>query len=282
MTGTLSTGKTPHKQNSWLSYLHEAGPKPLFDGGVTSQPGLITYEYPPRVSLQTEGEAISAFKTEAAASRTEKIDIDALDKNLAAIPRSQSLKWERPSDFDEKTEDDELMMPPLHGEVPSISKRSRGSVLHRCLEDFTKTGKYDLSRIIREFPDLETADRDVKDSFISKTDAVLQSVLRQKKFEWIFKWQSESYSELPFLYRRGHSLISGKIDRIVIKEGKGFVIDYKSSLREDEGTLKTLIDHYRPQLNIYCEAVKEIFKLENVEGYLLFLDSNRLESTKKT
>src|SRR4030067_2432778 len=61
MTGTLSNGHTPYKQNSWLSYLNEAAPKPLFDREVKSQPGLITYAHPPGMSLRAEGEATSAF-----------------------------------------------------------------------------------------------------------------------------------------------------------------------------------------------------------------------------
>jgi ATP-dependent exoDNAse (exonuclease V) beta subunit len=70
--------------------------------------------------------------------------------------------------------------------------------------------------------------------------------------------------------------VSGIIDRVVVKDGKGIVIDYKSIVIDSNEILDDWKEHYRPQLAIYCEAVKEIFKLENVEGYLLFLDSNRL------
>jgi len=41
------------------------------------------------------------------------------------------------------------------------------------------------------------------------------------------------------------------------------------------------MDHYRPQIRIYCEAVKEMFRLDAVEGYLLFVDSERLALTVK-
>jgi ATP-dependent exoDNAse (exonuclease V) beta subunit len=140
-------------------------------------------------------------------------------------------------------------------------------------------GKYDLSKIIREFPDLESTDEKARNTFISEADSVLQSVLGQKKFVWIFERRTGSYAELPFLYNKGRSLISGKIDRVVVKEGKGLVIDYKAILIENEDALNAWKDHYRPQLTVYCEAVKEIFKLESVEGYILFLDSARLELT---
>ena len=67
------------------------------------------------------------------------------------------------------------------------------------------------------------------------------------------------------------------MDRVVIKDGTCFVIDYKSILIENDDALKAWKEHYKPQLGIYCEAAKEIFRLEKVEGYLLFLDSNRIE-----
>ncbi len=279
MTGTLSKGKTPYKQNSWLSYFHEAGPKPLFGADVQSQPGLITYAYPPRASGQAKGEILRSQNDGRKEFEADEIDIGTVIRNLSPIPRSESLEWKRATDFIEKNGEDELMKPPLHGEVAAISLLTRGSVLHRCLEDFTKTGKYDLSRIIREFPDLETTDREVKSAFMSEADSILQPVLGRKEFAWIFERRHESYSELPFLSKRGGSLISGIMDRVVIKDRKGFVIDYKAILIENEDALKVWKDHYRPQLKVYCEAVKEIFKLESVEGYLLFLDSARLELT---
>jgi ATP-dependent exoDNAse (exonuclease V) beta subunit len=57
------------------------------------------------------------------------------------------------------------------------------------------------------------------------------------------------------------------------------VIDYKSILIENAEALASWQNHYRPQIEIYCEAIKDIFQLERVEGHLLFLDSNRLELT---
>ncbi len=291
MTGALANGKTPYKQNSWLSYLHEAGPKPLFEKAVESENGFIRYSYPSS-SEETKNPLQSPFSKGGdiqsptvpkggQGGSEDKIDIDALVKNLTPIPRSESLEWKRATDFIEQSREEELLKPVLHGEGAPISLLTRGSMLHRCLEDFTTMGTYDLSRIIREFPDLETADAEAIKTFMNEADSILQSVLGQKEFAWIFEQRPESYSELPFLHKRGRSLISGIMDRVVIKDGKGFVIDYKAILIENEKALKAWKDHYRPQLNIYCEAVKEIFKLESVEGYLLFLDSARLELTAR-
>jgi ATP-dependent exoDNAse (exonuclease V) beta subunit len=302
MIGSLANGKTPHKQNSWLSYLHEAGPMPLFEKAVEAAPGLTVYSYPanawntkdgenpPRSPFSKGGDTQSShppfdkggqggiLSKEGKRGFEQEIDIDALIRNLSPVPRSDSLEWKRATDFIEKRTE-AVLIKPSQTEGEAVSLLSRGSVLHRCLEDFTKTGTYDLSPIIREFPDIQTAAKNVRDFFIRDVDSVLQSVLARKELAWIFERGPGAYSELPFLYKRGRSLISGIMDRVVIKDRKGFVIDYKAILIENESALTAWKDHYRPQLNIYCEAVKEIFKLEGVEGYLLFLDSARLDLT---
>jgi len=104
----------------------------------------------------------------------------------------------------------------------------------------------------------------------------LNAVLQNVEYQWIFARRPDAYSELPFLYKKESALVSGKIDRVVIKDGKGYVIDYKSIVIENNDVLASWLDHYRPQVRIYCEAVKNIFALQEVEGYLLFLDSNKL------
>jgi ATP-dependent exoDNAse (exonuclease V) beta subunit len=59
------------------------------------------------------------------------------------------------------------------------------------------------------------------------------------------------------------------------------VFDYKAIRVENDEALQSWMDHYRPQIRIYCEAVKEMFRLDAVEGYLLFVDSGRLAMTVK-
>ncbi len=150
-------------------------------------------------------------------------------------------------------------------------------MLHRCLETQVKTGSYDLARIITEFPDITGVD--IVRKFTNDVQAILGKVLTDREFAWVFEPSSGSYSELTFLYNRGTALVSGIIDRVVIRGNKGLVIDYKAILLDSDESLAAWKAHYRPQIQIYCEAVREMFKLQSVEGYLLFLDSARLELT---
>lgn len=271
MLGTLANSKTPVKQNSWLDYLHRAIDSP-WDPAQEEIPRIAEYAYP--AWQARDGSVSTPARPNAASADKEHGEIDArtvLD-NLAPLPRSETPEWKRATDF--IPQEPEALVPP--GQAAAVSPLVRGTVFHRCLELFTKTGDCDLDAVAGEHPGILALGCDTALHFKNDVRAVLKTVLNDPAHAWIFGPGDNAYSELPFLYHKGHALISGIIDRVVIKDGTGHVIDYKSILIEDNDALTTWQEHYRPQIAIYCEAVKEIFQLERVEGHLLFLDSNRL------
>jgi hypothetical protein len=210
-----------------------------------------------------------------------KIDVKTILDNISPLPRSETLEWKRATDLIEQTGGVaiELPLPAVAGRT--VSPLTRGNVLHRCLEDFTKTGTYDLDRIVGEHPEIPVLGGAIVGAFKEDVAAVLERVLNNAALAWIFAQGPGAYSELPFIHRKGHAVISGIIDRVVIQDRMGFVVDYKSILIENDEALGAWKEHYRPQIGVYCEAVKEIFKLVNVEGHLLFLDSCRLEAVTR-
>ncbi len=276
MIGSLAAGKTPAKQNSWLSFIHDTSPQPLFQNARETAPMIMAYGYPESPPATAPPPSPGSMQPLSAGRVDRAVDVSAVKQNLLPVPAALSLEWKRATDFIDRSGE----RGPEQFQGPdglSISPLSRGTVLHRCLEGFTTSGQYDLERIMRELPEIDRAERAEKEAFIAGAKAVLRSVTGNRDLAWIFERQPGAYSELPFLYKRGNDLVSGIIDRVVVKGNKGSVIDYKAILIENDGALASWKDHYRPQIRIYCEAVKEIFKLPSVEGYLLFLDSNRLE-----
>jgi hypothetical protein len=205
------------------------------------------------------------------------IDPKTILDNITPIPRSETPEWKRATDFIVQGAGSPDETPFASDEARNISPLIRGSVLHRCLEDYTKSGAYDINRIIAEYPEIMALGNDARHDVTVAIGSIVFSVLGNQDAAWIFERRERSYSELPFLYKKGQSLVSGIIDRLVIREGTGSVIDYKSIVIENDAALRSWKEHYLPQIRIYCEAAKEIFGLERVDGYLLFLDSNRLE-----
>jgi ATP-dependent helicase/nuclease subunit A len=285
MTGTLAGGRKPGQMptatpNTWLQYLHEAVPALSRQEGLAAE-GILSFTYPdwkPQTLLDERPRTPQSDMREQ--GQPPVIDPAAIIDNLSPLPRSGSIPWKKATDLimplkeqaaEQNTPRDSACLSPL----------TRGSFFHRCLELSATTGSFDLNRVMREFPDVMALGPDERERFLADAGAVLRDLTAREELAWIFRKQPGAYAELPFLYRKESEIISGVIDRLVVKEGAGYIVDYKSVAVESDEALQAWIDHYRPQIRIYCEAAKELFGLASVEGYLLFLDSRRLALTVK-
>ncbi|HUJ18962.1 MAG TPA: UvrD-helicase domain-containing protein [Nitrospirota bacterium] len=281
MIGTLNAGSTPVKQNTWLSYLHDARPGPLLDRAVPSESGLTLYACPPGVSFPVLDKTPRGGRQDRhAAPEADEINLRKVIDNLAPLPRSEAPEWKKATDYIPPEEP--IGAPAPQAVARTVSPITRGSVLHRCLEEFTKSGSYDIAGIAAEYPDVLALPAGECQLFLDDAGSVLDRVLKNGSLAWVFERKPGAHSELPFLYRRGYSLVSGIIDRVVIRDGKGQVVDYKAIQIDNDQALASWVNHYRPQIQIYCEAVKEIFGLTSVTGYLLFLDSSTLTPCAET
>jgi ATP-dependent helicase/nuclease subunit A len=278
MIGTLASGKKPLKENAWLSELHRAIP-PLQESGCDSTPCLITASHPDWKARTLPLEQPAPHPRAGARQRRElEVDGKTVLENISPLQVSKSPEWRKATDFiRDQDREEPIGMISAESGSKALSPLIRGSVLHRCLEELTTIGRYDLERITEEYPEVRVLEKDAREAFTADAESVLRSVAGNRDLAWIFERHGGAYSELPFLYRKENALISGVIDRVIVTEGKGFVIDYKAILIENDDALESWKAHYLPQIRIYCEAVKELFKLRSVEGYLLFLDSNRLD-----
>ena len=289
MIGALNNGKSTVKPNTWLAYLHGASPKPLFDAPFRIAAGISVYACPaekadygrPAAFLPQYREKTGSFteqecETESKHASVKEPDIDRVIENLTAVERSETPVWTKATDFihQDKVERVEHFVP---ADDRTVSPLTRGSILHRCLEEATTTGGYDLDKIVTGHAELCRLTDEARLAFAREVRTIIAAVLNDPENALIFERRSGSYSELPFLFMKGRALVSGVMDRVVIREQTGLVIDYKAIRIEDERSLSAWTDHYRPQISLYCEAAKQIFALKSVEGYLLFLDSNKLQ-----
>ena len=285
MTGTLAGGRKPGQMpaatpNTWLQYLHTAIPALGRREGTTAE-GTLSFTYPEWKPQPRTDDRPAAPRSRASEPEPKSIiDPAEIIDNISPLPHSDSVSWKKATDF----------LLPLKGQavgqdIPRdtacLSPLTRGSFFHRCLELAATSGGFHMERVMREFPEIMALPPGEHARFQAEAEQVLSSVTGNEELAWIFKQHPHTYSELPFLYRKGDEIVSGIIDRLIVKDGAGYVIDYKSIAVVNDEALQSWIDHYRPQIRIYCEAVKEMFRLEHVEGYLLFLDSARLAMTVK-
>jgi ATP-dependent helicase/nuclease subunit A len=280
MIGSLTDDdNAPVKQNTWLQFFRRAVPPAAAPGPPDASMRISAY---PDWEVRNAAGELGGPTAQRADRRQPAAGIDpgkVLD-NLAPVPFSEALRWKKATDL--LTGEAERIPGRPASQMPAtVSPHTRGSILHRCLEEYSRVGSANVGDLLKEFPDVQELEEGLRSRFQDETADVLAALTGNEELAWIFRPQSSAWSELPFLFRSGGDIVSGIIDRVVVREGKGYVIDYKAVAVADEASLQELMNHYRPQVRIYCQAARELFRLESVEGYLLFLDSGRLALTVK-
>ena len=271
MIGALGA-KTPYRASSWLASLRKTVPA---ERAKDSAPAAVS-----RVSLPDGATLPEPSSSDPAAPRdrlrpTEVIDPEKVIASLSPVAASRVPEWKKATDLLDTDKEWQFEQHPSR-EAPGISPTGRGSIYHRCLEEYSSQGAYDLPAVAGEFPEFQALPAEERDRFLEQAEGKLKALTGSEELAWIFRDHPGAYAELPFLIRRGGEIISGVIDRVVVKDGTAFVVDYKSTSIGSDEDLQNWIAHYRPQIAVYCEAVQELFGPERVEGYLLFLENGRL------
>lgn len=110
--------------------------------------------------------------------------------------------------------------------------------------------------------------------------AEVRQALSREKYEGDAGTTVRVENELPFVRRVGAEIQEGFIDRLVLVERDGRVVagevlDFKTDqiAADDEPGLMGRVEHYRPQIEAYCEVVRERYGLGEGEvgGRLVFL-----------
>ena len=101
------------------------------------------------------------------------------------------------------------------------------------------------------------------------------------------KLRAEVRNERRFAVRDQGRLLSGSIDRLVlVYDGDRVVaadiLDFKTDTANSPEKLSELVDHYRPQLEAYCQAVATMYRLKatQITARLLFVSSGEVRAVR--
>lgn len=157
----------------------------------------------------------------------------------------------------------------------------RGNAYHTIIEHLPLGSSFSQLEEIDEF--IESL---VEDNIISQED---QALVDNKKIlgfarSDIFKRMQEAdelYREMPFVLVREEAgeeiIIQGIIDAYFKEDGAYVLVDFKSD--RDDGSperAQALIENYRPQIDMYREALEKLGSHKVKEAYLHILTSNRI------
>ncbi|MCK5213773.1 MAG: UvrD-helicase domain-containing protein [Candidatus Omnitrophica bacterium] len=147
-----------------------------------------------------------------------------------------------------------------------LDSKLKGEVMHFILSFIKDLLRQDLEQ------SLAYACQQARASFPQVTDieeyqARIEELLKAKDLKEIFYIdEGLVFTEKEIVNKAGDTK---RVDRLVVKKDVVWVIDYKSA--EDP------LGRQKEQIEEYCAILKEVYPKRNVEGYLVYLDSLKLD-----
>lgn len=179
-------------------------------------------------------------------------------KRRGGAGRSISTAIEK---VEEMEKDEEWETPPPGGGEGAIF----GKLVHRLFEkvDWTKP------QFLKKMAESEGRAIGATAPMIRKAEEMVRQALDSEILKRVIR--SEGFQkEVPFAFKKDGVIFEGVID-LVFKEGNELVaLDFKTDLVEPKG-LDSKVEHYRPQVKVYADAIRNIFGIPPKEVLLFFL-----------
>jgi ATP-dependent helicase/nuclease subunit A len=179
-------------------------------------------------------------------------------KKQAGRGRAISTATEKVSEVEK---DDEWVIPPVVGGEGAIF----GKLVHRLFE------KVDWCQpdLLEKMAETEGKALGATGAMIKKAGEMVKEALKAPLLHRVIRL-GHYQKEVPFTYKSDGTIFEGVMD-VVLKEGDDpVVLDFKTDIVETEG-LNSKIEHYKPQTDIYSNAIRTIFGRPPKEVILFFL-----------
>jgi ATP-dependent helicase/nuclease subunit A len=141
-----------------------------------------------------------------------------------------------------------------------------GKLVHEALESFGRTGGYELRNLASVGQSTRQEAREA--------EKILSGLLSEPRMKELLSAGAGKYFELPLLIRSKDDIVYGFADLVIVEGDKARVIDFKTGISEFPKELCAAA--YRPQLEAYAEAVREVFGVPVIEKYLLIAETCKL------
>lgn len=140
-----------------------------------------------------------------------------------------------------------------------------GKLVHRLFEklDWNQPG------LLEKMAEIEGKDLGATGPMIRRAGEMVREAIHSPILQRVIK-SSGYQKEVPFTYKNNGTIFEGVMD-VVFKEEDGLVVlDFKTD-RVDQKDLDARIEHYRPQVKVYSDAIRTIFGAPPKEIILFFL-----------
>jgi len=244
-------------KGTWLSQLFEAKPASLFAGGPEPGEFPALYRYPDAFPAAMPGVVNAEPGTPVTSSD------EALAGRTDPLPDTGGITFITPSEL-------VAGLPEETGPGGQYDAKLRGTVIHRALEDFGRSGRYDPATAAKGLPGFASLERPARAALLGDVGKTLDALFEDKEITALISGGPGRHHEIPLLLKRGCEVVAGKADLVIVEGDKATVVDYKTGL--DGIPAEEIRAAYAPQLEAYREAVKEAFGAKEVLAILLLVD----------
>jgi ATP-dependent exoDNAse (exonuclease V) beta subunit len=148
-----------------------------------------------------------------------------------------------------------------------------GRAMHRFFEELSR-GQLHLKDITERLKLLLALEGITVGDIV---DSVMQDVFNMHRVGLLGELATpaaNAFTELPFVLEKDGNVYKGRIDRVIVKQDRADVYDYKT-FPISESEIPELIEKYGPQMRIYKEAAERLFGLRT-KAYLVFTNMPRV------
>lgn len=159
----------------------------------------------------------------------------------------------------------------------NIGKIQEGKIIHSLLEflpDFPEDQWLSMGQkfLERKFAISRTSESGITDSKDDEITRILQNIISiMKKDELKDLFGINSRAEVPVVGIVGGEVVSGRIDRLAVLEGKVIIVDYKTG-RIPPLSASKISKTYIRQMQAYKNIMQEIYQAKTIECYILWTE----------
>lgn len=181
----------------------------------------------------------------------------------------------KPLEFEEEIKGIKLEFPVKYTSISSYTKEKEisyyqttiGTIIHKIIHEISNgIIEYDEGKIKervvfylkKEVKEIENYKKEILKIFNRiKENNEIKNIIKERVSEKV-------KSEFPFIYEIDGKIYEGVIDKMFIEKNKVKIYEFKTYFKS--------IDEYKEQLEIYKNAVRKIFNINNIECYIINLD----------
>uniref|UniRef100_UPI003F692A00 PD-(D/E)XK nuclease family protein n=1 Tax=Streptococcus pluranimalium TaxID=82348 RepID=UPI003F692A00 len=165
---------------------------------------------------------------------------------------------------------------PDFSEQKNLSPAEMGSALHNLMQRLDLKGGLDQESIKQTLLDMTDQTELVRKLPLDKIESFFKTDLGQQ----ILNHQDKLHREAPFailtddLASRESFVIRGIIDGYLLFDDRIILFDYKT---DHYKTAAQMIDRYQDQMALYANSLRQAYKIEQVEAFLILFGGDNLE-----